>query len=225
MKTILFQGDSITDSGRSREERYFDNVGNGYPLLVKAELGYRFPEQFCFQNRGICGNRIVDLYARIKADIINLKPDYLSILVGVNDVLHEFSGSLDGVDAEKYEKIYSMFIEEIKNALPDISILILEPFVLEASLTKSTEVDPNRWENISLEVRKRAEKARKIAKKYNLIFVPLQEKFDDVSKNIENCYWLKDGVHPTAMGNMVIKEEWMKAFLAMQNLNGIENHK
>ena len=225
MKTILVQGDSITDSGRSKEERYFDNIGNGYPLLVKAELGYRFPEQFYFQNRGISGNRVVDLYARIKADIINLKPDYLSILVGVNDVLHEVCGAHNGVDAEKYEKIYSMLIEEIKNALPEISILILEPFVLEASSTQSRETDPNRWENISLEVRKRAEKARKIAEKYNLIFVPLQEKFDEVSKNTEPSYWLKDGVHPTAMGNMVIKEAWMKAFYGMQNLNGIDNHK
>ena len=70
MKTILFQGDSITDCGRSREN--FDNVGTGYPLLVKSLLGCEHPESFQFQNRGVSGNRIVDVYARIKADIINL---------------------------------------------------------------------------------------------------------------------------------------------------------
>ena len=81
MKTILFQGDSITDCGRNRED--FSQVGTGYPLLVKALIGYEHPGEFDFQNRGISGNRIVDVYARIKADIINLKPDYMSILHGL----------------------------------------------------------------------------------------------------------------------------------------------
>ena len=96
MKTVLFQGDSITDCYRSSED--FDLVGCGYPLLVKAKLGFERPNEFNFQNRGICGDRIVDLYARIKSDIINLKPDYMSILIGVNDVWHEMDYN-NGVDA------------------------------------------------------------------------------------------------------------------------------
>lgn len=209
MKTILFQGDSITDCGRGREN--FDCVGDGYPLLVKAQLGFEHPEEYDYQNRGISGNRIVDVYARIKADIINLKPDYMSILIGVNDVWHEVDVQ-NGVEAEKFEKIYCMLIEEIKEALPNIQIMILEPFCLRAVATENTEEKPNKWNIFRSEVKKRAEKAKAVAEKYNLIFVPLQEKFDEAAKNTENTYWLRDGVHPSAMGHELIKREWLKAF-------------
>ena len=108
---ILFQGDSITDVGRARDNNV--NVGRGYPHLIKAELGYKFPLEHEYINRGISGNRIVDVYARIRCDIINLAPDFMSILIGINDVWHEI-GSKNGVDAKKFEKIYSLLIEEIK---------------------------------------------------------------------------------------------------------------
>lgn len=209
MKTILFQGDSITDCGRSREN--YDWIGEGYPVLVKAQLGFEQPEKYDFQNRGISGNRIVDVYARIKADIINLKPDYMSILIGVNDVWHELDEQ-NGVDAEKYEKIYCMMIEEIKEALPDIKIMILEPFCLQGSATENTEDELGRWNLFSSEVKKRAEKARTVAEKYGLAFVPLQERFDEVAKKTNNQHWIRDGVHPSAMGHELIKREWMKAF-------------
>ena len=89
MKTILFQGDSITDVGRSRENDA--DRGHGYATLTAARLMLDHPGEFSIINRGISGNRIVDLYSRIKIDFINLKPDYLSILIGVNDVWHEVS--------------------------------------------------------------------------------------------------------------------------------------
>ena len=122
-KLILFQGDSITDCGRSRE--YDDMTGNGYPTMVKGEIGYKYPGKYSFVNKGISGNRIIDVYARINSDIINLKPDYMSLLIGVNDVWHELGGRCNGISAEKYEKIYSMLIEEIMGALPKIKIMIL----------------------------------------------------------------------------------------------------
>lgn len=123
---ILFQGDSITDACRDREND--DIIGVGYPLLVKAKFGFEFPGKYEFVNKGISGNRIVDVYARIKRDIINLKPDIMSVLVGVNDVWHEVAVQ-NGVDADKYFKIYDMLISEIKDALPNIKIMIMEPFV------------------------------------------------------------------------------------------------
>lgn len=209
MKTVLFQGDSITDCFRSGED--FDLVGCGYPLLVKAKLGFERPSEYNFQNRGICGDRIVDLYARIKHDIINLKPDYMSILIGVNDVWHELNYN-NGVDAEKFEKIYCMLIEEIKEALPEIKIMILEPFVLKGRGTKDTDDMPNKWEIFRSEVEMRAKKAESVAQKYNLKFIPLQKKFDDVAKLAPEAYWLDDGVHPTAMGHELISREWLKAF-------------
>ena len=201
---ILFQGDSITDAGRSREN---DGIlGRGYPLMVRAQLGYENPGEYEFINRGISGNRIVDLYARIKADIINLKPDFMSILIGVNDVWHELGENPNGVDAEKFFTIYDMLITEIKEALPCIKIMIMEPFVLKAHATDE------KWETFKTEVPKRAEKAKLIAEKHNLKFISLQDKFDEAAKLAPNDYWLVDGVHPSAMGHELIKREWIKAF-------------
>ncbi len=212
MQTILFQGDSITDAGRSREDDM--NAGIGYPTLVKGELGFEYPNQYIMYNRGISGNRVVDVYARIKADIINLKPDVMSILIGVNDVWHEFGGH-NGVDAEKYFKIYSMLIEEIKTALPDVKIMILEPFVLRGDGTDNTQDEPDKWNIFHTEVLKRAEKARKIAETYNLPFIPLQDKFEEAAKLAPNDYWLRDGVHPTTAGHELIKREWIKTFKSL----------
>lgn len=209
MKTILFQGDSITDCGRSRDDNA--QVGTGYALLVKSQLGFENPNQYQFYNRGISGNRIVDVYARIKADIINLKPDYMSLLIGVNDVWHEIMYN-NGVDEEKFEKIYSMLIEEIKEALPELKIMILEPFCLKGVATDNTETQPDKWEKFDSEVKKRAAKAKLIAEKYGLLFVELQNKFDELTQQAEETYWLRDGVHPTPMGHEMIKREWIKAF-------------
>ncbi len=201
---ILFQGDSITDAGRSRENDDF--VGIGYPLLVKASLGFEEPTKYEFKNRGVSGNRVVDVYARIKNEIINLKPDVMSILIGVNDVWHELAESPNGIDAEKYYKLYDMLIEEVKQALPDIRIMIMEPFVLKACATEGN------WEFFDTEVKKRAVMAKKIAQKHGLVFVPLQEGFDKLCESAKPSYWLSDGVHPTAMGHEYIKNQWLKAF-------------
>ena len=216
METILFQGDSITDCFRSRDS--LDNLGSGYPLLVKAELGYTYPGKYCFLNRGISGNRIVDLYARIKVDMINIKPDYLSILIGVNDVWHEFYEH-NGVSSAKFEKIYAMLIDELREALPKTKIIIMSPFCLRASATDNTTDCPEKWSLFSQEVKNRAEAAKRIAEKYGLVFIPLQELFDQAAREIGNIYWLRDGVHPTEMGHELIKRAWVNAFLNLTSKN------
>ena len=108
-----------------------------------------------------------------------------------------------------------MLIEEVKGALPDIKIMIMEPFVLKACATEE------KWDCFNSEVKKRAEMAQKIAQKYDLPYIELQEGFDELSKNIENSYWLSDGVHPTAMGHEYIKGEWLKAFNLMKKLKAL----
>ena len=203
---ILFQGDSITDAGRTKENVVNINLGYGYPRLVEAALGFAEPCCHTFINKGIGGNRIVDIYARIKCDIINLAPDVMSLLIGVNDVWHDFKESPNGVDAEKFYKVYDMLITEIKEALPDIKIMILEPFTLKGSATEA------HWEDFRCEVEKRAEKAKLIAEKHALPFIPLQAQFDALCEKAEPSYWLRDGVHPTAMGHEFIKNEWLKAY-------------
>ena len=207
-KIFLFQGDSITDAGRARDNDI--NLGYGYARLTEAELSAKYPEEYKFLNRGIGGNRIVDVYARIKSDIINLKPDYLSILIGINDVWHEESRK-NGVDAEKFELIYDLMLKEIKTALPDVKIMILEPFVLPGSATVSTEESPERWEFFKRETPLRAEASRRIAKKHGCVFIPLQAKLDEADARHPGI-WLRDGVHPSAAGAYLIKEELIRAF-------------
>ncbi len=203
MIKFLFQGDSITDADRRREND--SNYGYGYPNLFAAEVLKNRPYEFDFVNRGISGDRIVDVYARVKMDIINLNPDYMSLLIGVNDVWHELNDG-NGVAAEKFEKVYDMLISEILEALPNIKIMLLEPFVLKGCGTERY------YDVFRAEVKKRAEAVKRIAEKYNLKFVPLQVKFDEVAEGGKDTYWLADGVHPTPAGHCLIKDELMKAF-------------
>lgn len=212
-KTVLFQGDSITDCGRDRENP--NSEGHGYPLLIKAELGESCPLDYTFLNRGISGNRIVDVYARIKADIINLKPDYMSLLIGVNDVWHEINWQ-NGVDTDKFEKIYSMLIEEVKTALPDIKIFLIAPYVIEGASTVNCEQIPNRWELFRTGVDEKINAVKRVGKKFDLPVVELQPVFDEACKRAENAHWSADGVHPTAAGHALIKNEWLKAFEAIK---------
>ena len=209
MKKILFVGDSITDVARSRDNDYY--MGGGYATMVAGELGRREPYAYMFKNRGISGNRIVDLHARIRKDIINLQPDYISILIGINDVWHEYTGQ-NGVCAEKFEILYDMMIRELQQDIPGVKIMILEPFVLPGSKTRTAEEYPARWEFFSSETPLRAAAAKRIAEKYDLVYIPLQKRFDTVNADAPDGYWLIDGVHPTAAGHMLIKEAWLEGF-------------
>ncbi len=201
---ILFQGDSITDARRPRETDNY--MGMGYACMVAGVLGNEKPGEYEFFNRGCSGNRSIDIYARLKADILNLKPDIISLLMGVNDVWHDLLENPFGIEAEKFFKIYCMLIEDIKEALPNVKIMILEPFVLEGFET-AEKIDYFRTE-----VGKRAQMSKKVAEKFGLPFIPLQEGFNELAKKAPSNYWLFDGVHPTPMGHEFIKNEWIKAF-------------
>ena len=115
-KRILFQGDSITDCGRNRED--LTSTGTGYAHMVTGQLGCEAPGAYTFVNKGISGNRIVDVYARIKADIINLKPDVMSILIGVNDIWGGVTDNI-GNSPEKFERVYRWIVREIREKLPE----------------------------------------------------------------------------------------------------------
>ena len=169
---ILFYGDSITDAGRNYallhgEESY----GRGYVKYVVEglkEMGYTDEDLI---NRGISGNRIVDLYARIKVDCWNHQPDFISILIGVNDVWHEVDGK-NGVELDRFEKMYRILIEDTKKALPNVKMMLCEPFILKGLATAG------KFEEF-LEVYKYAEVVEKLAAEYGLYYVPLQEKLSE----------------------------------------------
>ncbi len=206
MQTILFQGDSITDVGRDRgSDEHSGAFGFGYPLLISSQLGFERPDAFRFLNRGISGDRVVDLYARIKQDFINLRPDVVSILIGVNDVWHEISRH-NGVAADKFERVYSMLLDEILQALPETRFIILEPFVTHGCATDDA------WDEFSTQVPLRAAAARRVAQAFSQTFVPLQSDFDEAQTRACAAHWTADGVHPTAFGHELIAREWIKAF-------------
>ena len=219
MKTILFQGDSITDCGRLRTDsanpilKGFAKLqgktplGNGYPALVAKE----FQGEYNLINRGVGGDRILDVYARIVRDIIKIKPDYMSLLVGVNDIWHGFDWN-NGTGIERYEKVYNILLEELKTELSNTKIIILEPFILEGTATANREGMPDRFTQFKDGMNKVSEITKKLSEKHNLKFVPLQSIFDEATKIHSASDLLSDGVHPTLKGHELIKNEWLKAF-------------
>ncbi len=203
---ILFLGDSITDVGRNTTNGSLVSIGQGYPLLVDACLSVKYPGEYAFENLGVSGNRIVDVYARIKIDCWNHGPDLVSVLIGVNDVWHEVSRR-NGVEADRFYNVYKMLVTDTKKALPDSrKMILMEPFVLKAAATEAA------WDTFRAETGKRAAAVRAIAEETGQVFLPLQAMFDDAAKKMPASYWLGDGVHPTPAGHQLIAGAWMKAF-------------
>ncbi len=204
MNIVMF-GDSITDMCRNREIDFDPNsYGEGYVFHIEGELSTRAPKKYAVYNRGIGGNRVVDLYARIKSDVWNLNPDVLSILIGVNDVWGDIRWKM-GVEAERFEKVYRMMIEETKERCPNVKLMLLEPFFLNGR-----ETDPI-YEQF-LQVKEHAKIVKRLAQEYGCVFVPLQDQFDSLAQKYGAAYWLYDGVHPTVAGAKVIANAWLKAF-------------
>ena len=201
---ILFQGDSITDAGRSREvDDANTQLGGGYAFVAASEMLLKHPEKdLLFYNRGISGNRVVDLYARWKIDAINLGPDMISILIGVNDTWHEY-GRQNGVEPERYEQIYRMLLDWTLKELPNVKLVLMEPFCLVTG-----EAVTEDWLS---EMGERAAIVKKLAAEYNTVFVPLQEKFNAALDKAPVSYWLRDGVHPAPAGCALIAEAWIEA--------------
>ena len=206
---ILFFGDSITDALREKNPTpYNSKFGTGFVMQIAGRLFERNPVGYEIINTGISGHRVVDLYARIKKDAWNYEPDMINILIGVNDVWHEINYQ-NGVELDRFEKVYRMLIEDTKKALPSTKIIINEPFVLKGSATEE------RFEEF-LEVYKYAEVAARLAKEYGLYFLPLQKAFDAAAEKYGAATFLRDGVHPTVQGSVLIASEWIKLFDKIQ---------
>ena len=201
---ILFLGDSITDVGRDRSNP--ESLGAGYPLLVSARLGLDRPGAFAFRNTGVGGDRSVDIYARLKRDCWNWEPDVLSLLAGVNDVWHELGEDRNGVDAERSYRICRMLVQDTLERLPEVKLLLMEPFVLPGSGTREN------WEAFSREVSLRSRAVREIAGEFGAHFLPLQALLEDACRRCPPEYWLMDGVHPTPAGHQLIADAWLELF-------------
>ena len=212
MKRILFTGDSITDCGRNRGD-YF-SLGGGYANLVASSLGLDCVGEYEFLNRGCSGDRIVDLYGRIKVDFTNLHPEYASIYVGVNDVWHDIVKQ-NGVSTAKFEMVYNLLLEEIYSVCPNIQLMVIAPFVLEGGATQNTPEIPDKYERMKIGVSEKADVVRKIAQKFHLPCLELQPVFEEALLKAPAIYWTRDGVHPTEAGHEIIKRLWIQTFRNM----------
>ena len=203
--TVLFQGDSITDCGRAAcGGAGFDSkgLGPGYPGMIAARLACDRPGvEWDFINRGISGNRVVDLYARWKIDALNLKPDFLSILIGVNDTGHE-KVLRNGVEVPRYEQFYRMLLDWTLKELPNVKLVLLEPFVFPFGAVTPDWVD---------EIAQRGDVVRRIADDYQAVFIPVQSILNDALQKAPREHWLADGIHPMPAGHQLIADAWLKA--------------
>lgn len=200
MKTILFQGDSITAC-----HRVGDDLGQGYAMLAARALEQKYPGQFKFVNRGVSGDRITDLYERRQEDILDLKPDILSILVGVNGVWHEKTGG-NGVDVEAYLDTYHALLTEIRQKLPETRILLIEPFINEGSATQD---DIEYFEG---EIAMRSEAVQLLCAKHDVFFLSLQFDLYGLEEQKPAGHWTLDGIHPTLNFHEHMAKKWVRAF-------------
>lgn len=207
-KTILFTGDSISDGNRYKAEKdrgdLNHQIGHSYVYVLDALLGSRYPQkELTFLNRGISGNRVIELYGRIYEDMIALNPDIVSILVGVNDGPQAEHGR--HATGKAYGSLYRMMLRELKEAHPNVKIVLMEPFIGQNGPVY--DKDYKSWfECISVYQKE----VRSIAEEFNAVFVPLQEMFDKACEKRETSYWIWDGVHPTEAGHGLIARQWMK---------------
>jgi len=206
---ILFQGDSITDAGRSRDQEKTSapnnqpGLGNGYAWLAAAELLVGRPDDgLKIFNRGISGHKVFQLAERWQADCLDLKPDVLSILIGVNDIWHSLDPHLNYKGTvEIYERDYHALIERTRKALPKVKLVVCEPFVLRCGAVN---------ENWFPEFDKYRASAKRVAVKHHATFVPFQAMFDVAVKYAPPEHWAGDGVHPSPAGVALMAHFWLK---------------
>ena len=203
--TILFQGDSITDSAREKEREMPNDpnsLGKGYAFLAAAHLLKTLPQHHLkIYNRGISGNKVYQLADRWDKDALDLKPDWISILIGVNDYWHMLDGNYDGT-LEMYENDYRKLLQRTKDTLPNVKIIICEPFVIPGT----TAVDESWVEPFE----KYQTAAKKLALEFNAFWIPFQEVYEEALINAPASYWIPDGVHPSISGSQLMADAWIK---------------
>ncbi len=202
--TFLFQGDSITDGNRSRNADWNHVIGHGYQYIIASKLWYDFPQKdFHFFNRGISGNTLVDLTARWQQDTLDLQPDLLSILIGINDTADFINGN-NHFTSDQFEINYRSLLQQTKQRLPRIQLVLCEPFVLPVGKVK------DQWNDYAAEVAKRGEIVRKLGDEYDAVTINFQDAFNKALSKAPADYWIWDGIHPMPAGHELMAVEWLR---------------
>lgn len=199
---VLFQGDSITDCGRDR--LIFDDLGNGYPYLCAAFFNALYPQlEVTFLNRGISANRSKDLVERWEEDCIDLQPDWVSILIGVNDTWRHFDSD-EETTAQEYEANYRNILEQVRMRTK-AGLILCEPFLLPYPQDRKLwreDLDP------------KIHVVRNLAVEYGAIYVPFDGIFAQAATYQDFSFWAKDGVHPTPAGHGLMAKHWLNSIKA-----------
>ena len=203
---VLFQGDSITDMGRGRTEDPNHILGHGYPFLIAARYGEAYPSRAIkFFNRGVSGNTIDDLAARWKTDTLDLHPDVLSILIGINDIYFSFKKAKP-LSVPELEKKYDDLLNAAEAQNPKIKLILGEPFLLPGT---NNDGNWKAWESAVTELQ--AMTAR-LAERHHAAIVHYQQAFDEALHRGSITYWIWDGIHPTFIGHQLMADEWQRVY-------------
>ena len=203
---ILFQGDSITDSGRKKDSADANNasaLGNGYAMIAASTLLYKYAgKSLKIYNRGISGNKVYQLAERWDKDTLDIKPNVLSILVGVNDFWHTLTNNYKGT-IKTYNDDFRALLDRTKQKLPETKLIIGEPYALTGIKAVNEKWYPafNDYRNA----------AREIADDYDAVFIPYQTVYDKAQESAPGVYWTGDGVHPSLAGAHLMAHAWLAA--------------
>lgn len=205
---ILFQGDSITDGGRTRNRDQHNALGSSYAFIIASKFTARYAERnLTFFNRGVSGNKIPDLAKRWQTNTIELKPTVVSILIGVNDIWHPL---IDGaaVSVQAFEEGYDKLLTETAAALPYTKIILCEPFITKG------RANSDKWDEWQKHLKPFQAVVSRLGAKHKAPVVKLQAVFDEACKRAPAEYWIYDGVHPSCAGHQLIADEWMRVAAA-----------
>ena len=209
---LLFQGDSITDMkwGRNQKDRNH-YLGHSYVFLLASRLGVDMADaNLEFFNRGVSGNKVSDLRKRWQKDAIEMNPDWLTVLIGVNDVSQ---GRGQPVDLKKWEQDYRHILNQSRRANHKLNIILMDPFVLRMTRLNSDA----QWKYWRGEIDKLGKIVVRLAEDFNAIHIETQKIFDQAANQVSPGNWIWDGVHPLPQGHELIARNWLQAVAKATN--------
>jgi lysophospholipase L1-like esterase len=188
--------------GRNQKDRNH-YLGHSYVYLIASRLGVDMPEaQLDIYTRGMSGHKVGDLRQRWQTDAIDMKPDLLSILIGVNDV----GRNLDGVDVKTWEADYRFILDASREANPDLKLVLLDPFVLASGRLSNADAF-KQWRD---QIERLIPIVNQLARDYHALHIKTQDIFDAAARAVSPEHWIWDGVHPLPQGHELIARHWLK---------------
>ena len=201
---LLMIGDSITDAGRTRPvgEGLFDPYGKGYVSFVEALISSTYPGAgIRVINQGCSGNTVRELKDRWQSDVLDLKPDWVSIMIGINDVWRQF-------DIPKQSECH-VYLEEYEATLEEL-IVQTRPAVKGLILVAPYFIEPNQADPMRRQMACYGAVVQKLAAKHQAIFIDTQAAFDAALAHLHPMALAWDRIHPNQAGHMVIARAFLK---------------